>query len=150
MKIVRSIVMVAFTLSLALVAAACSSGSGGNAAAPKGGAIESRDWQVRQYAEATGTMKEAFLTVPLYARFEAGTVSGTAGCSQFSASFAIDGAKLTVTGLQVGTEVCDSYATGGRDTYMAALPLTATFNVADTEMTFYDKDGRAILQFKEK
>ena len=142
MRIVRPLAMAALAISIVVLAAACSSGS-------KGGAIESRDWQVRAYGDPSGTMKDAFLTVPLYARFENGRVGGTAGCSKFTATYTISGGSLTITGLQVGTEKCDSYAIEGRDTYMAALPLADTYKVDGTQLTIYAKDGREVLRLQE-
>ncbi|MGA2514175.1 MAG: META domain-containing protein [Candidatus Limnocylindrales bacterium] len=143
MKVVRPLVAVVLAVSIAVLAAACSSG-------PQGGAIEARDWQVRAYADSSGRMQDAFLTVPLYARFENGSVAGTAGCSQFTASYAISGTRLSITGLQVGTETCDSYATQGRDTYMGALPLADSYQVDGTDLTIFDAEGHQVLRLKEK
>ena len=143
MRILRSLAAIALVVSLAVLAAGCSSAS-------KGGAIEARSWQLRAYADSSGAMKDAYLTVPLDARFETGTVAGAAGCSTFKASYTIAEASLTVTGLQVGTETCDSYATQGRDTYMAALPLADTFKVDGSQLTIYSKDGHELLRFQEK
>jgi len=143
MRIVRPPVAAALAISVFVLATGCSTG-------PKGGAIENRDWQVRAYADSSGVMQDAYLTVPLYARFANGTVSGVAGCSQFTASYTISGSSLSITGLQVGTETCDSYATQGRATYMAALPLADSYQVDGTELTIFGKDGRRILQFAEK
>jgi heat shock protein HslJ len=95
-------------------------------------------------------MQDAYLTVPLYARFADGTVSGTAGCSQFTASYTISGSALSITGLRVGTETCDSYATQGRDTYMAALLLADSYQVDGPELAIFGKDGHQVLRFVEK
>ena len=143
MRAVRTLVVIMLAVSIALLAAACSTG-------PKGGAIEGRDWQVRAYTDSSGVMQDAFLTVPLYARFDNGTVAGTAGCSQFTASYTISGARLSIAGLQVGTEVCDSYAMQGRAMYMAALPLADTYQVDNTDLTIFDKSGRQVMRLKEK
>ena len=142
MRIARPLTMVVLVISISVLAVACSSIS-------KGGAIEGRDWQVRAYGDSSGTMKDAFLTVPLYARFEKGTVGGTAGCSKFTASYTISSGSLIVTGLQVGTETCDSYGMQGRDTYMAALPLADTYKVDGSQLTIYGKDGHEVLRFQE-
>lgn len=144
MKIVRPLALVSLAIAIAVLTAACSSSGS------KGGTIEGRDWQVRAYSDSSGTMKDAFLTVPLYARFENGTVAGTAGCSKFTASYALSGGRLTVTGLQIGTETCDSYATQARDTYMAALPLADSFQVDGTKLTIYSKDGHEALRLEER
>jgi heat shock protein HslJ len=143
MRIVRLLAAVALAISMVVLLSGCSTG-------PKGGAIENRDWQVRAYADSSGAMQDAYLTVPLYARFANGTVSGTAGCSQFTASYTISGSTLSITALQVGTETCDSYATQGRDTYMAALPLADSYQVDGTELTIFGKDGHQVLRFAEK
>ena len=143
MKIVRSLCVSALLVISGLGGAGCSpSGNGG-------GPIESRDWRVRAYVDSTGTMADAFLTVPLSARFENGTVKGGAGCSQFTASYALSGGSLTISDLSVGTEKCDSYATGGRDTYMAALPQAATFKVDGKQLVVFGKEGNEILRLEE-
>jgi heat shock protein HslJ len=129
---------------------ACSGSAGQSGQSVRGGAIEGRPWHVTAYVDAGGKMQDAFVTVPLDARFESGTVSGAAGCDSFTASYALSGGNLTVTGLQVGTYECDSYANEGRARYMAALPRAASFAVAGTKLTVYDAGGHEILRFEER
>ena len=135
----------AAALSIALLGAACSSSSG-----TSGGPIENRDWLLRAYADSSGAMKDAYVTVPLNARFQGGTIKGAAGCSQYTASYAIGEDHLAISDLQVGTEICDSYAIEGRDTFMAAFRRVSIFKVDGTRLTLYDKDGTEVLRFAEK
>jgi heat shock protein HslJ len=137
--------VVAVALSIALLGAACTPSSG-----TTGGPIQNRDWVLRAYADSSGALKDAYVTVPLSARFEGGAIKGSAGCSQYTASFTIGENYLAISDLQVGTETCDSYANEGRDTFMAALRRTSMYKVEGTRLTLYDKDGKEVLRFAEK
>jgi len=144
-SVARRLVVIAVAVSIALLGAACSSSSG-----TTGGPIQNRDWLLRAYADSSGAMKDAYVTVPLNARFEGGTIKGAAGCSQYTASFSIGENYLAISDLQVGTETCDSYAIEGRDTFMAALRRASIYKVEGTRLTLYDKDGKEVLRFAEK
>jgi heat shock protein HslJ len=135
---------------LGALVAACSSSGGQSSQSIRGGAIEGRNWRVMAYVDANGAMKDAYVTVPLDARFEGGTVAGSSGCTAFTASYAISGGNLTVSGLQAPTVSCDAWANEARTLYMAALPLAATFGVAGTKLTIYNAGGNEVLRFEER
>ena len=143
-RIARMLAVVALAVAATLSLGACS-GSGAN-----GGPIESRDWQAIRYVDASGTLKDAFVTVPLVARFEGGTVAGAAGCNSYTGSYTLAAEKLTVTGLTASAYRCDAYATEGQTLFLAALPNAATFAVSGSQLTIFDGAGSEILRFKEK
>ena len=144
MKTARTLLAAGLVAMAALASGGCSSSDA------KGGPIESRDWHVTAYLDAGGAIKDAYLTVPLDARFEGGKIAGAAGCDTYSASYTLSGEKLTVTDVTAGTAQCDSYANEGRSLFMASLPLAATFKVDGTQLTIYDQGGKEVLRFAEK
>jgi heat shock protein HslJ len=135
--------VVAAVLAGTLAIAGCSSSA-------KGGQIEGRTWHVRAVVVAGGELKEAFLTVPMDARYEGGRVSGNAGCSTYTGSYTISGEKLTVTGIQTVRTSCDQFAADADATYMALLPRVATFKVDGTELSVYDSGGKEILHCRDE
>ena len=149
MRTARSLAVVGLVVLGALVAA-CGSSGGQSSQTLRGGAVEGRDWHVQAYADPSGNMKDAYITVPLDARFEGGTVTGSSGCTTFTAAYTISGGDLTVSGLQAGAASCDAYANEARKLYMAALPRAASFKVDGTRLTIYDTDAHEILRLDEK
>jgi hypothetical protein len=140
----RILVFVGLMAIVGLSLATCS-GSGA-----KGGPIEGRDWTVKARADANGNLENAYVTVPLTARFEAGKVSGAAGCNTYTATYTLSGEKLTVASVEDGTYKCDAYATQEQTLFMAALPRAATFKVDGATATIYDSAGKEILRLAEK
>jgi heat shock protein HslJ len=141
--VLASFAVVALVLAGAAAIGGCSSGA-------KGGQIEGRTWHVRAVAVAGGELKEAFLTVPMDARYEGGKVSGNAGCSTYTGSYTISGEKLTVTGIQAVKTSCDEFAANADAAYMTLLPGAATFTVEGTELSIYDQSGKEILHCRDE
>jgi len=135
--------VVAAMLAGTLVIAGCSSSA-------KGGQIEARTWHVRAVAVAGGEPKEAFLTVPMDARYEGGKVSGNAGCSTYTGSYVISGEKLSVAGIQAVKTSCDQFAAVADAAYMAVLPGAATFKVEGAELSIYGNGGKEILHCRDE
>jgi heat shock protein HslJ len=142
MRTLRLFALVALVVTGSLASAACSSS--------KGGPIEGRTWHVRGFADASGTMIDSPLTVPLDARYEGGNVTGSSGCSTFAGTSTVSGEVLTVSDIKVQQNTCDAIAMDANATYMAALPKAATFRIDGTELIVYDKDGKEILHCRDE
>jgi hypothetical protein len=148
-RIPKSSLSVGLVIGLALVGACSGSGGQGNESA-RGGAIEGKTWHVTAYVDAGGELQDAFVTVPLDARFESGTISGAAGCGSFTARYTLSGGSLAIDGLEVPAFECDSYANQGRELYMAALRQADGYAVDGSRLIIYNDLGRAVLRFEER
>ena len=145
MRIARLLVVLAVvTLVLAGVAACGSSSSGG-----KGGTIEGIAWDVEAYADASGAMKDAPVTVPMDARFEGGSVAGTSGCNQYNGPYTLSGSSLTVGALASTKMLCDQIANDAETAYLAALGKAATYTAEGGKLTIYDKDAKEVVRYTE-
>jgi len=137
------VVLGVVTLVLAGVAA-CGSSSGG-----KGGTIEGITWDVAAYADTSGAMKDAPVTVPMDARFEGGSVAGTSGCNQYNGPYTLSGSSLTVGPLASTKMMCDQVANDAEAAYLPALQKASTYTAEGGKLTIYDKDGKEVVRYTE-
>ncbi len=116
MRIARLFVVLAVTAVMVSGLAACGSSSAG-----KGGTIEDISWDAQAYADSSGAMVDAPVTVPIDALFEGGTVAGKSGCSNYTGSYTASGSSLTVGPLASTKMACDQVAMDAETAYLAAL-----------------------------
>ena len=77
-----------------------------------------------------------------------GTASGSAGCNQFSGSYEIDGASLTIAPEMAMTMMaCEPPAEALEAAYMGLLPTTASWESADDGLRLLDAEDAVILEY---
>lgn len=128
-------------VTVGIVVAACSGGSGGT-----GGTIEGTNWKLTSYDfGGTDTAVPAGLVVD--ATFKAGKVAGFSGCNVYNASATVDGAKLTVGKAATTMKACEPTATDLEASYLANLSNAATFTATADKLTIYNKTGKLVLTY---
>jgi heat shock protein HslJ len=83
------------------------------------------------------------------ATFEDGTVSGTAGCNQYNAAYALDTDALTI-GPAASTRMACMAPEGVMEqeaAYLGALEDAATYTVLRDQLRLTDADGATLLSF---
>jgi len=143
-KTARLLVVLAVVSLVVAGVAACGSSSGG-----KGGTIEGVAWDVAAYADASGVMTDAPVTVPMDARFDAGKVAGTSGCNQYNGPYTLSGSSLTVGPLASTKMLCDQIANDAEAAYLPALQKAATYTAEGGKLTIFDKDGKEVVRYTE-
>jgi heat shock protein HslJ len=130
-------------VTVGLVVAACSStgGAGGT-----GGTLDGTAWTLKtQDVKGVATPVPAGIVVD--AKFAAGKVAGFAGCNTYTASAAIDGAKLTIGAAATTMKACDAAVSAVETAYLANLAQAATFTATADGLTIFDKSGKQVLVY---
>jgi heat shock protein HslJ len=102
-------------------------------------------------AAATGSFEGVPWALPTgpSATFEDGTVSGSSGCNQYTASYTVDGDALEI-GTVAGTNMaCPPPVDRVERAFLAALERVASWQIADGELVLSDAGGEELLRFRE-
>jgi len=137
--------MVIGVLVVGLALAACSS-SGGGTTGGTGGTIEGVTWVLKSY-DVSGTQKDVPADVYADARFEAGKVSGSAGCNQYNGAAKISGVTIAVTGVSSTMMACPPPASDVETAYLANLNKAASFTATADSLTIFDASGATLLVY---
>jgi len=138
--------MVIGVLAASLALAACNSGGGGATTGGTGGKIEGVNWALKSY-DASGTLKDVSAGVSADARFEAGKVSGSAGCNQYNGAAKISGVTIAVTGISSTLMACLPPASDVEAAYLANLNKSASFTATADSLTTFDGSGATLLVY---
>ncbi len=101
-------------------------------AAPQQPTLEDRDWikmNVLQGTEITAT-------------FRKGKVAGSAGCNDYSGSYTMDGATLSVGTLASGRKACDQPIMDQETAYLTALGAATSYQVQGDNLTISTTVGQ--------
>lgn len=134
-------------LSSAAAVAMTVSLSGAVVAQDMAAAPEGQTWDLAAYLDGTGmaTVPEGSSATLLLAD---GVASGSAGCNQFSGSYELDGASLTIAPEMAMTLMaCEPAAEALETAYMALLPMTASWQSTDAGIQLLDAEGAVILEY---
>jgi heat shock protein HslJ len=81
------------------------------------------------------------------ATFADGTVSGNAGCNDYSGSYTIDGDKLTIGQLATTRKACGPAETALETAFLAAMGRVATYSVSDESLELKTAEAKVGLTF---
>ncbi len=111
------------------------------------GEIEGRSWVARGMTIDGASMPTIEPAAPV-ANFVDGTVSGVAGCNNYSGSYSIDGDSITIGPLASTLMSCgDQEGVVEQETaYLGLLQSAETFSVDGDTMTL-SKGGESIVEF---
>jgi heat shock protein HslJ len=122
---------------------ACASG----AAAP-GFPLEGTYWVLQSLVNEQGETQAALTDTQVDAIFEQGSVSGTDGCNRYSASFELDGNKLTIQPGMSTLMACPEPIMAQAQQYQAALALASSYRINGDLLEILNSDGKVVLTFK--
>ncbi len=76
-----------------------------------------------------------------------GSVSGSAGCNTYSASYTVDGNSLSV-GVPVATKmVCDAEIMAQENIFLADLMSSVGYEISGDTLSTWDETGQKVLEF---
>jgi len=106
-----------------------------------GGEIEGRSWVVQEMTIDGASVSPIELATPV-ANFVDGTISGIAGCNNYSGPYTIDGGSITIGPLASTLKFCGE-TDGVMDqevTYLTLLQSAESFSVSGDTLTLLEGD----------
>jgi heat shock protein HslJ len=86
--------------------------------------------------------------VTVTARFEAGTLTGTSGCNDYTTRYQLQGSSLSIAPeIAVTRKACPDPQTAVEDEYLDRLPNVASYAVSGDTLTLSDADGGLLLEY---
>jgi heat shock protein HslJ len=108
--------------------------------------LEGVPWQL----DASSTLGVPLGQSSVTALFAGGTLSGFAGCNNYTTSYTVDGSKLTIAAPMAATQkACDPAVMAVEQAYLAALAKTAVYKVDGKTLTLADDTGAKTLVYGE-
>lgn len=96
--------------------------------------------------DATATVLDGTRLTAVFAAD--GTVSGTAGCNNFTGTYTTEGNNITISPLASTMMACADEAINQQETaYLAALQSATTYQIIDDILELYAADGNWVLAF---
>jgi heat shock protein HslJ len=126
--------------------AAASPSAATGSAAPL--ALDGTTWLLTDYVSPDAAHFTVPAAVTPTAKFDAGTISGNAGCNTFSAPYTIQGDSITF-GPAVSTKIaCESPMSDVENAYLQALSVSDKVAILDDgRLQLWDSEGKTTLAF---
>ncbi len=143
----QSLGIVGALLVLALLLAACGSGTGSGAKT-----LEQTTWKLDSYVDTQGRTVSVLADSEITARFEAGKVAGSAGCNNYTTSYELDGDRITIDPA-ASTRMACSEPEGIMDqeyAYLAALTTATRYEIEGDQLRLLDAEGREAAVYTAK
>jgi heat shock protein HslJ len=119
---------------------------------PEHAALEGASWMLLNY-RTPSAVTSSILGADITAQFEASTLSGNAGCNDFTASYTGGSGTtgdLTITAVELGDAACAEPAgiAVQEQAFAAALATVVGFEIVGDRLTLLDAQGRDAAQFE--
>ncbi len=144
------ILVLAMTVSMALLVGGCGGSSSGAASTPSasGGKLDGTSWQLSAYAAAGATsMTSVPANVRATAVFTADRVAGSGGCNSYSGPYTTSRATIHIGPLASTQMACMGAAGVVEALYLKGLEAAAGYTVTAAELTLTGADGKPMLSF---
>ncbi|NJN82082.1 MAG: META domain-containing protein [Caldilineaceae bacterium] len=106
-------------------------------------ALEGATWIVAEYLDESGALAAPVADATVI--FQSGQVNGNAGCNGFFASYTEDGDQLTISQAGSTMMACEEAIMAQEQAILAALQASASFTVADGQLSIMNADGETVL-----
>jgi heat shock protein HslJ len=107
-------------------------------------------WQLTMYNNGREAVVSTLPGTAITAIFgEDGTLTGSGGCNNYSATYKVDGSSIAVTPVATTSKMCSEPA-GVMDqesAYLAALQSAASYSISGSELTILDSNGHTLLHY---
>jgi len=84
------------------------------------------------------------------AQFDAGAVSGSAGCNTYHGTYETSDGSLTFGPLSATRKMCEQDVSTQEEQFLAAFDATASFTIDGDQLSLSDDAGQMLLQFSGK
>ncbi len=118
-----------------------------SASASAGSGLEGTLWGLAEYLGPSGNAVPVPKDLTATATFAAGTVSGNAGCNDYTGTYTVDGDKLTIGPLATTKKACGPAQTALETAYLAALAKVATYTVSGKSLDLKTAENKVGLHF---
>jgi heat shock protein HslJ len=107
-------------------------------------------WTLQSYADANGGLVPAIDGPAVTARFSSdGTMSGSAGCNQYAASYTTRDFAITISPPASTMMYCENPGVMQQESsYLANLPKSVELRVSESNLNLYDTTGKPLLLFE--
>jgi heat shock protein HslJ len=143
---------VAIVFPLVLVASAFSACGGDEGSSSDPGtqdpaALEGESWILTQMLTAGGQTE--VVQTGVSAQFDGTTISGTAGCNSYHASYEASGGDISFGPIAATKKICPEDEQSTEDRYLQLLAEIGTYEVSGRSMSMNDTEGTPVLQFMQ-
>jgi heat shock protein HslJ len=83
------------------------------------------------------------------AQFDGTTISGTAGCNSYHASYEASGGDISFGPIATTKKICPEDEQSTEDRYLQLLAEIGSYEVSGRSMSMNDTDGTPVLQFMQ-
>jgi heat shock protein HslJ len=143
--------ILALALAAGVALAACSGGASPSATSSAGpgdgAALEGTPWQLTDYVGPDGGTLAVPEAVAASALFEAGKVSGNAGCNSYTGPYTLDGDTLTIGEVATTAMACPAVPSALEQAFLAALGKVATYAIVGDRLELRTAEGTVGLRF---
>jgi heat shock protein HslJ len=119
------------------------------ARASAGTLLTHNTWTLQYYTDKTGILIPALSGAAVSARFgNDGTLSGSAGCNQYSGRYSTKEYSVNITGTASTLMYCPGPGIMDQESaFLIDLPRAASFRVDESSLRVYDATGKPLLVF---
>jgi heat shock protein HslJ len=110
--------------------------------------LEGTYWMLQSYMNQNGDTQNVLADTQIDAIFEEGNVAGTDGCNRYTASYQINGNKLTIQPGISTLMACPEPIMQQAQDYQAALVSASTYRINGDMLEILDAQGKVVLVFK--
>ncbi len=119
-------------------------------AASGSNALSGTAWIVTGYNNGKQAVISTMAGTDVTAKFGAdGMLLGNAGCNDYSASYQIDGAKISIGSASSTKKACEQGVMDQEQQYLAALATAATYRIDGSKMELRTADGALAATFQQ-
>ena len=110
-------------------------------------ALEGPTWILTQMLTAGGQTQ--IVDVGVSAEFDGKTISGSAGCNTYNASYEASGSTISFGPIAGTKKLCPEAEQSTEDRYLQLLAGVGSFEVTGRSMSMNDTDGTPVMQFMQ-
>ena len=122
-------------------------GTGTNDGTQDPAALEGESWILTQMLTAGGQTQ--IVQVGVNAEFDGSTISGTAGCNTYNASYEASGGDISFGPIAATKKLCPEDEQSTEDRYLQLLAEIGSYEVSGRSMSMNDTEGTPVLQFMQ-
>jgi heat shock protein HslJ len=134
-------------VALALAACGGDEGSSSDPSTQDPAALEGDSWILTQMLTAGGQTE--VVQTGVSAQFDGTTISGTAGCNSYHASYEASGSDISFGPIAATKKLCPQDEQSTEDRYLQLLADVGSFQVSGRSMSMNDTEGTPVLQFMQ-
>ncbi len=110
--------------------------------------LEGTYWRLDSYAGSQGESQSLLPSTSIDAIFNAGNVSGSDSCNQYSAGYQLDGDKISIQPGITTLMACPEPIMDQAQSYMAALASASRYKITGDTLEIIDQAGKTVLTYK--